>query len=181
MMLALILTALVAQSSPSPSPSASPAVQTITPAPEATPAPIPSPVFSPPDTWESMPMNGRFGAAEFFGVWYSHRPDAPGENINLAGQLRPSNMTDDQIIAQSAELMRKLKVTIVSSGPHKVCNGTKDGYSIESTTEALGNDVRLVQVMALSPTGIYTATYSRPIAASADKNALAALDSLCAP
>ncbi len=178
-MLALILAALVAQTSASPSPS--PTALTITPAPEASPAPVPSPIFSPPESWESMPVNGNFGGAVFFGAWYSHRADAPGENINLAGAPRPTNLTDDQIIAQNEDVLRKMKVTIVSSGPHKVCNGTKDGYSMESTTEALGANVRLIQVMAFSSTGLYTATYSRPIGSAADKDALAALDSLCAP
>lgn|GEM_PF-4039758 len=167
-MLALLFAALVAQVSPTPSPSSAP-------------VPLPSPIFAPPSSWQAQADDKQVGNVQFFGMWFSNRPQASGENITINGEPRPAGATDDQIINQTKGVLATMPVVIVSAAPHKVCAGTKDGYMIELTVSQGSDKLRILETTAIGPSAIYTAAYTRAIDAPADKDALAALDSLCSP
>ncbi|MBV8638548.1 MAG: hypothetical protein JO322_10710 [Candidatus Eremiobacteraeota bacterium] len=68
---------------------------------------------------------------------------------------------------------------VLSSHPERLCNGTQDGWWIESNGTYSGRKLDLVQVALLDGGYEYVATYSRPDGTDFDVAAVKALDSLC--
>ncbi len=68
---------------------------------------------------------------------------------------------------------------VLTSHPERLCNGTHDGWWIESTGTYSGRMLDLVQVALLDDGYEYVATYSRPGGTDFDVAAVKALDSLC--
>lgn len=102
-------------------------------------------------------------------------------NINVLRHRVMPKPASLQAWATSAAgfLVANPKGAIVSSHAQRECNGTIDGWQIESTGVYSGRDVDLVQAVVLDNDYEYVATYTRPIGTGADQQALDALRTLC--
>lgn len=83
--------------------------------------------------------------------------------------------------AQQSEayLEERPDVKVLASHAESLCNGTRDGWWIESTGTYNGRALDLVQTALLDDGFEYVATYSRAMGTPFVKDALDALDTLC--
>lgn len=139
-------------------------------------------VLAMPPNWPHVKTDASPGAAvEMLDLATGPLADGFTQNINvLRHQLRPvpasiSAWADSSV----AYLASKPDTIVLSSHAERECNGTIDGWMIESTGQYNGRSLDLVQAAVLDGGYEYVATYARLAGTPANGDALKALDTLC--
>lgn len=139
-------------------------------------------VLTMPPNWQHVKTDASPGAAvEMLDIATGPHADGFTQNINvLRHQL---TAVPDSISAWAdasvAYLASKPDTKVLSSHAERECNGTIDGWLIESTGRYNGRGLDLVQTALLDGGYEYVATYARLVGTPANDDAMKALDTLC--
>jgi hypothetical protein len=160
---------------------------TVAPAPRLAPkgAQVPPAVNSarvilPPPGWTA----GSIGAetdVSTVGVWRGPSNSEGAQSLTVVTQSIPDGLTP----AEFAQLTQQsLERSIGADNvrvfkPARICNGTQDGWYVESSVLLGIVHVIAEQTIGLAGSRSFVATYRRPADMSEDPNARRALDSLC--
>lgn len=139
-------------------------------------------VFAMPSGWEHVAVDNPPGSTvEMLDIGRGPTVQGFQQQINvLRHQLSDPAISIANWADQSvAYLQSHGDVHVVTSHAERLCNGTHDGWRIESTGTYSGRRLDLVQVALLDGGYEYVATYSRPDETDFDVAAVKALDSLC--
>ena len=138
-------------------------------------------VFAMPSGWEHVAVDNPPGSTvEMLDIGRGPVLDGFQQQINvLRHHLPDPSITIDAWAAQSTQYLQSHDAHVLVSRHERLCNGTTDGWWIESTGTYSGRDLDLVQAALLDGGYEYVATYSRPAETEFDVAALRSLDSLC--
>ncbi len=135
-----------------------------------------------PPGWRDIPPDNPPGSVvEVLDIAVGPPVQGFAQNINvLRRPLTPVPSSIDDWAKQSvAMLSEQPNASVSASHAEKECNGTIDGWRIESSGTFNGHLLSLVQTAVLSNGFEYVATYSRLLGTPPDAQALKALDTLC--
>lgn len=138
-------------------------------------------VFAMPATWEHVAVDNPPGSSVEM-IEIGRGPTVVGfrQQINvLRHRLTDPSVTIDTWAAQSVQYLEAHDAHVLVSHAERLCNGTADGWWIESTGTYNGRALDLVQAALLDDGYEYVATYSRADGTDFDVAALTSLDSLC--
>ncbi len=139
-------------------------------------------VFAMPAGWQHVTVDNPPGSTvEMLDIGRGPTLDGFAQQINvLRHRLADPSITIEKWGEQSAQyLLAHGDAHVVVSHAERVCNGSRDGWWIESTGTYNGRKLDLVQVALLDGGFEYVATYTRPDGTDFDVAAVKALDSLC--
>lgn len=159
-------------SSPSPSPS---------PAASAAPAPGETATIAVPQGWTEKPVTMTMGSFILDHMWMADDPKSRGDSINLGHAENPTGMTIDSLGAQTKAIYDKIlgPENVAASRAQKLCNGTVNGWYIQTHMTMGVMNLVMEQMMVAGKTRVFGATYTRKNGAPEDPGARKALDSLC--
>lgn len=139
-------------------------------------------VFAMPAGWEHVTVDNPPGSTvEMLDIGRGPTLQGFQQQINvLRHQLADATITIAAWADQSVSYLQTHgDAHVLVSHAERLCNGTHDGWWIESTGTYSGRKLDLVQVALLDNGYEYVATYSRPDGTDFDVAAVKALDSLC--
>jgi hypothetical protein len=139
-------------------------------------------VLAMPATWEHVAVDNPPGSTvEMLDIARGPTLDGFQQQINvLRHRLIDSTITIAKWSEQSVQYLQTHgDAHVLTSHAERLCNGTRDGWWIESTGTYSGRKLDLVQAALLDDGFEYVATYSRPDGTDFDVAAVRALDSLC--
>ena len=139
-------------------------------------------VLSLPAGWRDTPIDNPPGSTvEMLRIGSGPASDGFTASINaLRRRLANAPPTIEQWAQSSvAFLSSQPDVAVTASHAEKECNGTIDGWRIDSAGTYNGRKLELVQTALLDGGYEYVATYTRAQGTPADDAALKALDTLC--
>jgi hypothetical protein len=138
-------------------------------------------VLTMPPTWEHVAVDNPPGSTvEMLDIGRGPLVNGFRQQINvLRHHLSEPSISLDVWADQSAQYLRDHDSHILASRAERLCNGTVDGWWIESTGQYSGRTLDLVQAALLDNGYEYVATYSRPDGTDPDPAAVKALDTLC--
>jgi hypothetical protein len=174
---AFLISALVAQASPTPS--SLPA----TPVPAATPAVSPSPattappsVITVPTDWKRLPMSLGSPSVMGLGLWSS---PTKTETLNVVSAPNVG-MSAEQVSSILFQQLRARRPALALSVNHAatLCRGTP-GWTMEYLNASGSTEIR--HIIGVTPTRQYIATYERLTNTKGSAEASAALQSFCPP
>lgn len=139
-------------------------------------------VFAMPASWEHVAVDNPPGSTvEMLDIGHGPTIDGFQQQINvLRHRLPDPAVTISKWSEQSVQYLQTHgDAHVLASHAERLCNGTRDGWLIESTGTYSGRKLDLVQAALLDGGYEYVATYSRPQGTDFDVAAVKALDSLC--
>lgn len=139
-------------------------------------------VFAMPSSWQHVAVDNPPGSTvEMLDIGRGPTIDGFQQQINvLRHRLTDPSITITNWADRSVQYLQTHgDAHVLTSHAERVCNGTRDGWWIESTGTYSGRALDLVQVSLLDGGFEYVATYSRPQGTDFDVAAVKALDSLC--
>lgn len=138
-------------------------------------------VILPPAGWiAGTPINASDGPT-IVALWRA--PDGSGATINVIAQSLPANITPNEFARLTLQGLQNGvgAKNVVEFKPERICNGTQDGWYIESDVMLGFVPVVAEQTIAAAQGQSYVVTYRRAASQKEDANARRALDSLCVP
>lgn len=138
-------------------------------------------VFAMPATWEHVAVDNPPGSTvEMLDIGRGPMVDGFQQQINvLRHHLTDPSIAIDRWAEQSVDYLQSHDSHVLVSHAERLCNGTVDGWWIESIGTYSGRSLDLVQAALLDGDFEYVATYSRSNGSDADVAALKSLDTLC--
>ena len=139
-------------------------------------------VFAMPSGWQHVAVDNPPGSTvEMLDIGRGPTIDGFQQQINvLRHRLLDPSIAISKWADQSLQYLQTHgDAHVLASHAERLCNGTRDGWWIESTGTYSGRSLDLVQVALLDSGFEYVATYSRPEGTDFDVAAVKALDSLC--
>ncbi len=139
-------------------------------------------VFTMPASWEHVAVDNPPGSTvEMLDIGRGPTIDGFQQQINvLRHRLSDPTITISTWAAQSVQYLQTHgDAHVLTSHAERLCNGTRDGWVIESTGTYSGRKLDLVQAALLDGGYEYVATYTRAAGTDFDVAAVKALDSLC--
>ncbi|HET9028824.1 MAG TPA: hypothetical protein VFN49_01495 [Candidatus Aquilonibacter sp.] len=144
-------------------------------------APILAIVLAMPASWTHVAVDNPPGSTvEMLDIAQGPTVDGFQPQINVLRHLivDPA-ITIDAWAQQSASYLQSHDSRVLASHAESLCNGTVNGWWIESLGSYAGRKLDLVQAALLANGYEYVATYSRAEGTDFDPTALEALDTLC--
>lgn len=166
-MIASIMAVMLAQTSASPS---------------ATPTPVALYVIRAPEGWQQLsPPVDQSGQVQLLSFSAGPVVDGFRTNLNVIRDALadPTESIDARVKESIAYISTHGDGKLVTSHAERVCNGSRDGWLIDSIGTYDKRKSELVQTVVLDGGYEYVATYTRPINTAADPAAVQSLDSLC--
>ena len=138
-------------------------------------------VFAMPPSWQHVPVDNPPGSTvEMLDIGRGPTVNGFQQQINvLRHRLSDPSIDITAWADQSVQYLQDHDSKVVASHKERLCNGTEDGWLIESSGSYSGRNLDLIQTALLNGEFEYVATYSRLQGTPQDPAAVKALDSLC--
>lgn len=170
---------LHAEAQPSPTPA--PVSGTQTKGSESVASPAAAPVMAPPRGWTAGPMSRSLDGVNILGFWRGPSSSGGPQTLTVVAQGIPSGMQPSEFARLTQQgLERSIGAENVAVfKPARICNGTQDGWYIESHVLVGIQRVVAEQTIGVAGAQSFVATYRRPADVPEDQSARRALDTLC--
>lgn len=157
------------------------ALQSLCPPVEASAADTSEVPFGAPDTFKRVNPSIAKTDQEILGMWLGDASGAFPETINIVRVHSGSSQPISAHIGLVQETLKKQLPVFVLRQSHaeQVCGGKYDGWYLEYNAQVREHPAILEQVIVVTDTSEFIATYGRPLAHSENAAARQSLDTLC--